>query len=288
MAENGLKNLLSSRENLSHKRGWRCPGETQLAAYADGRLEGPARKSVETHLADCRFCLDTISFLVQSAEWSGAANVPPWLLARAKSLAAEGTGVVAPQRWHWAAIAATACLVLATVLFIVFQSRQPETLRSSESPLLAQQKQPEEEAVPLQQTPPSIINQNSVTPTDSTPHPRKTLPKPRPAQMPAPAIRSAEANDLAPKLLSPRDGAALKREDLEFRWQAANDALFYEVVLMTESGDLVFEKKTEATHLRISADVSLAAGTKYFVWVRAYLREGKTAKSGVVTFRTMD
>jgi hypothetical protein len=86
-------------------------------------------------------------------------------------------------------------------------------------------------------------------------------------------------------VILPRDGATLRRSELKFRWQPLADAEFYEIRVVTAEGDLVFEGKTEDTNLGIGNDVQLEAGAKYFVSVRAYLRQGKTAKSNIVSFR---
>ena len=80
----------------------------------------------------------------------------------------------------------------------------------------------------------------------------------------------------------------LSRGELEFRWEPVPDAAFYEVSVVTAAGDSAFAKKTEATRLRLPDDVSLVSGAKYYVSVRAYLREGKTAKSGFVSFHVLN
>jgi hypothetical protein len=90
---------------------------------------------------------------------------------------------------------------------------------------------------------------------------------------------------LLPELLSPRDGAVLRRGELEFRWRPVGEALFYEVSVMTAAGDLVFERQTSDARLALPADVPLTRGAKYFVSVRAHLRQGKTSKSDPVSFR---
>ncbi|HEX6626207.1 MAG TPA: hypothetical protein VF064_20995 [Pyrinomonadaceae bacterium] len=80
----------------------------------------------------------------------------------------------------------------------------------------------------------------------------------------------------------------LKRGVAEFRWQPAADALFYEVFVVTAAGDIVLEQRSEATRLPLPADAPLTPGAKYFVWIRAHLREGKTVNSSVVSFRVAD
>jgi hypothetical protein len=53
MDEKDLRNLLRSRRSRSFRRGWRCPDETQIAAYVDHQIEGTARESISTHLGNC-------------------------------------------------------------------------------------------------------------------------------------------------------------------------------------------------------------------------------------------
>jgi len=55
--------------------------------------------------------------------------------------------------------------------------------------------------------------------------------------------------------------------------------------MVTAEGDLVWEARVEGTQARLPEDVQLAAGEKYFVWVRAHLPEGKTVQSKVVGFK---
>ena len=86
-------------------------------------------------------------------------------------------------------------------------------------------------------------------------------------------------------VLFPRDGATLQRSELDFRWEPVADTAFYDVRVVTAAGDLIQETKTEDTHLRIADDIQLVPGGKYFVSIRAHVREGKTVKSNIVSFR---
>jgi len=75
------------------------------------------------------------------------------------------------------------------------------------------------------------------------------------------------------------------RSELDFRWQPVADIVFYNVTVVTAAGDLIQETKTEDTHLRIADNIQLVPGGKYFVSIRAHVREGKTVKSNIVSFR---
>jgi len=287
MEESNLKDLLGSNGRTPQRRGWRCPDTAQLAAYVDCRLEGAGRSHMEAHLSDCDFCLAQVSFLARSADWPEPAAVPPQLLIKAKNLVSEKPGTTIVWGWRWAAATAlAACLLLAIGLVVVRQLLKPEASRNSDSPLIAQ-KQPEDRTAPVPQTSPAPSAQSSASPRNSAPPARNTSPKGR-VQPPAAPVRGAEVNGLSPKLLFPQSGAVLRRSELEFRWQPISDAIFYEVFVVTAAGDLVVEKRSEDARLTLSADVPLVSGSKYFVWVRAHFREGKTAKSEVVSFRVRD
>ena len=92
----------------SAERGWWCPDDQILAAYADTRLEGAARGRLEKHLASCEFCRGQVAAMAKLAE-EPLPDVAPGLIARAESLRAPRR---APN-WRWAAAAgAVACLAL--------------------------------------------------------------------------------------------------------------------------------------------------------------------------------
>jgi hypothetical protein len=85
-------------------------------------------------------------------------------------------------------------------------------------------------------------------------------------------------------LVFPQEGSVIPSDGLEFSWQEVEGSLFYEIRLVTADGSLMWEQRLEATQAWLPADLRLAAGQKYFVWVRAYLPEGKTLKSSTVGF----
>jgi hypothetical protein len=80
----------------------------------------------------------------------------------------------------------------------------------------------------------------------------------------------------------------IPRGSLEFRWRQVPRSLFYDVRLATAEGDLVWEGQATVTSLRPPGDLQLEGGRKYFVWVRAYLPEGKTVQSRALAFSVKD
>lgn len=270
MDEENLKELFQGRRSNAVRRGWRCPDEIQLAAYVDSRLQVSGRELVEKHVADCDFCLQQISFLVQAADHEVSAEVPAPALRRARDLAPRKSGSSGNWGWRWpAASAAAACLVL-LVAFIALRFRTQPGVNTPSEPLVAQQHQPD---IAIPTTAPVISNPGSSPAVQKTKSAEPALPEVR-----------REAPAQLPQVVFPRSGATLRRE-VDFRWAPFPDAVFYDIRVVTAAGDLVLESKTEDTHLRIADDVRLQPGAKYFVLVRAHLRQGNTVKSGIVSFR---
>jgi hypothetical protein len=87
-------------------------------------------------------------------------------------------------------------------------------------------------------------------------------------------------------LLYPREGTAVPLSDVEFRWEDVPGALYYDIRVVTEDGDVIWEGRAEDTEARLPPDVRLTGGQRFFVRVRAWLSEGKTVTSRVVGFRT--
>ena len=81
-----LVQFFKSRLTRIRQRRWSCPEESQIAAYADHQLAGPAKDKLEAHLADCDFCLDQVGFLIRSANAPLPEMVPDSLLRRAGKL----------------------------------------------------------------------------------------------------------------------------------------------------------------------------------------------------------
>ncbi len=272
--ESEIKKLLGVHKQTGEP-GRDCPDEIQLAAFVTTRLDKSANAAVEFHLADCDFCLSQLAFLTQSREAEEFDQVPFALLSRARDIVATESKPAFNWGWDWAApLAAVICVLLLAVV-VVFQVRSRETVFRSD-PLIAQQNQP------------SPINSPEFVSAPPAPLPSGTgLPTAPPKTQPnrSAAVRSPSSQELIPKLLAPREGAAIRAKDLELRWQPVADALFYEVRLLSVTGDVVLSQQTENTSLTPGTAAALVPGTKYFVVVSAHLREGKTQKSRVVAFR---
>jgi len=230
-------------------------------------------------LADCCRCREEISFLVHADDWPAAESAPPWLLKKAEELIAPQSRKPFAFDWRWAtATVAVSFAILFVVLFAV-RLRAPNP--------------PSKEAAGA---PPS--NANAVVSSQPTPKPRisNVIAQSSPVIKPAtprhepsvPLIRNSETANGAPNLLAPRDGSLIKRGALTFRWQAVPDVAFYEISIMSASGDVVVSRQTETPSVDFSGDIRLQVNDKYFVSVRAYMRDGRTIRSSIVSFQIID
>jgi hypothetical protein len=255
MDDKEIAALLGRLPTRRQDRSWGCLSEAELAAYADGRLEGRARQRVEGHLADCGYCLEQIGFLLRSREGGASEPVPGHLEAQALEL---GRGKGLPMPGHrWGAVAAAAA---AAAVVLVLRTPSPEA--------------------------PPVPSAPTVVPTSRAP--AAPAPAPAPAPEPPEVVRSRPVGPLRPEPILPRPDSLVPRGSLEFRWRAVPRSLFYDVRLATAEGDLVWEGRATATSLCPPVDLPLAEGQKYFVWVRAHMPEGKTVQSRALAFSVKD
>jgi len=252
MDEKEVAELLGRLPAGRSDRSWGCLTEAELAAYADGRLDRPAKRRAEEHLADCGFCLEQIGFLLRPQEGRASEPLPQHLEAQALELGRRKGFMMPAHRWG-AVAAATAAAALVLML------RTP----SPDAP---------------------------VVPTAPVAAPTSQAPTPAPASTPTDSsmVRSRPVGPLRPEPISPRADSLVPRGSLEFRWRSVPRSLFYDVRLATAEGDLVWEGRATATSLRPPDGLSLEGGRKYFVWVRAHLPEGKTVQSRALAFSVKD
>lgn len=251
MDEKELIQLLQSRRERSALRRWYCPDEAQLAAYAEGRLADIALRRFESHLADCAFCLRHVAFLLQLQEVEPPAEVPPSLLAQAREIVQRQSPRLT---WRWATASAVAA-GFAIAVMVWFREQQ----------------------LPVFSPKPSPAPHTQIAPPTAAPNqPPSETPR---------TVRKAEKKSFVPEVLFPREGTSVFREALEFRWKAVPRSVFYEIRMVTETGDLVWEAQTTGTSARLPREIQLEPGQKYFVWVHAYLPEGKTVRSKAVGFK---
>ena len=101
-------------------------------------------------------------------------------------------------------------------------------------------------------------------------------------------MRNSTNKPLQLDILFPSENSTLLPQQLEFRWRGTPAAAYYEISLVTEDGSVVWQDKVAGTQSRCPDSISLEAGKKYFVWVRAYLSSGGTVKSAAISFHVGD
>ena len=272
--EDEIKLLVTDLAGSGNHWSGRCPEDLQVTAFVDGAVDTTTRQKLEKHFADCARCREEIAFLARAGEWSDAENPPPWLLKKAENLVAQPKWKPFAFDWRWAtATVAVSFAILFVVLFAVrLRSPNPPTEKAAANAPLS--------------------NANVLVSSQPTPRPRinnviarSSPPRHEPS---APLIRNSETANGAPNLLVPRDGSLIKRGALTFRWQAVPDVAFYEISIMSASGDVVVSRQTETPSVDFSGDIRLQASDKYFVSVRAYMRDGRTIRSSIVSFQIID
>jgi hypothetical protein len=223
-----------------------------LAAYVDGGLEHRRREKIAAHLAGCDHCLGQVASLARLEAMPPAEDELAYVLPRAREVLAapESYGAV----WRPLAVtAAIACLVAAVGL-----SPWGPTSRDFDQPR------------PLAVARPTPAAINEPTPI---------------ASLPAPVYRSRSQEAPLPRLLAPLETSTVARDRLELRWSAIEQADAYEVRVLNEEGDVVWHERTRQTSLLAPVDAQFSAGQKYFVWIRAFLPDGRTVQSKVSSFR---
>ncbi len=255
LVETSLKRFFKTRLKARDRRRWGCLDEFEIAAYRDHRLDSREKDRVEAHLAECDFCLGQVTFLSRMGQAPVPESVPGELISRAQKLVASRSGSVFGWAWRWEAVTAT---VAGLAVVVVLSLRNPVR------------------EVPTVQPSPAVA--------PTTRAPLQAAPEVPRQPAPLPTVRRASPRISAPALLSPRPNATLSGRLVEFRWEGVRDALYYEVQVVTADGDLVWESRTEGNTTSLPSDVSLQTGQRYFVWVQAFLAEGKTTKSTAVAF----
>ena len=233
---------------ISRTPRFHCPDEHQLAAYVDQQLIGAERERVESHLGKCDSCLQQVGFLIKQSP-DTVESAPSSLVYRAKQLA---TRVHENEPFGWKSVSLAVAMVVVVMGLVVWRERQSNIEERS-----------------------TII---ATAPQSSTPGIAAGF-KPGADT----AVRSASAPASKPVVLSPQPGAIVHASDFSIRWEPVPQASAYEVRVVTADGDLVWRKRVHDNSATPPKE-TLHAGVKYFVWVRAWLTNGKTQQSAAVGF----
>ena len=148
-------------------------------------------------------------------------------------------------RWAWALAPAVACLLLVVVVLV----EQP-TKRGKVPPAGA-----------------SISSELAQTSNASGERTRSRTRQPEPL-----------------RVLAPPNGTTVGRTELRFEWSAVPNALSYQIRITATDGGLLWEGRSEQPQADPPRTVRLAA-KDYFVWVTAYLDDGRELRSAPVQFR---
>ena len=247
MSEDNFPAMPSESSDNPPIRRWRCPDDQTIAAYVDNALSQTRKAGVELHLSKCERCRVIVTDVVK-LQRKLELPLPPFELARVPVQFAPPVSV--GFRWIWAPAAAMALIVLITVIGLL---REPQKLLVMAPP------------------PPSAPMIAKAEPLTSR-------------KRPAPEIlRKRQLSEALPVILLPRQDSAVVRGHLEFNWTPVSRSRYYEISVVTSEGDLLWEGQTEKSVLRLPWEVVLKRGS-YFVWVTAYLADGRVAKSSPVRF----
>jgi hypothetical protein len=232
---------------LPRTHRFHCPDEHQLAAYVDQQLIGAERERVESHLAKCDSCLQQVGFLVKSQVPTGSA--PGSLVHRAKRFEAAASEN-AHFHWTWVGVAAASVVMAAGLA--VWREARPNI--GAHSTIIA-----------TAQHPPAPAVRDKVQPNAGD------------------AVRSVHVPDSQLVVLSPQPGAVVHASDFTIRWEPVPSSAAYEVRIVTANGDLVWRKRVHENSIN-PPEQTLRPGLKYFLWVRAWLANGKTQQSPAIGF----
>jgi hypothetical protein len=101
-------------------------------------------------------------------------------------------------------------------------------------------------------------------------------------------VRKTPDSTAVPELLFPREGAAVTRQGLIFRWRPVEGSLYYAVRILSAAGDPIWNARINGTEVLMPQSIWLAPGQKYYASVDAWLPEGKSVKCPVVGFEVRD
>jgi uncharacterized protein YfaP (DUF2135 family) len=97
-------------------------------------------------------------------------------------------------------------------------------------------------------------------------------------------VRKLTSAVALPRLVFPKPDEVVTRDRLVFNWKAVPRSRYYELHVVTPEGEPVWEAQSEAAFLKVPSDVTLNDGS-YFVWISAYLDDGRVQKSAVIRFQ---
>lgn len=114
--------------------------------------------------------------------------------------------------------------------------------------------------------------------------PEEPVAEPTGAAVSPAQLRRVDMDAVRPTIIQPAAEARLAPGSLEVRWTPVPEALHYELLLLSDAGELLLQRRVEDTHWEMEGGGQLRAGARYFVRVNAYLADGRTEGSGHISF----
>jgi len=256
MDERELIRIIDARDNKTARRRWNCPSDSTIASYLEHYLEPKEKSRIEAHLAHCDFCLSAVGALVRQQRPSEPVEVPTPLLQQAIDIVPAKSNVLAKSGWRlsWKWLPVPALAATMVIAVILLKSPQPARfVASAPAPAVAAARAPE------------------IIPRASSPLPEKQY------------VRKMATIAPGLQLTEPKSNSAWQKQELRFRWRPVANSTYYEIHVVTSEGDLVWQEQRSDLAAQFPPDLSLQPG-KYFVWVRAYLNDGRTIKSDARAF----
>lgn len=96
--------------------------------------------------------------------------------------------------------------------------------------------------------------------------------------------RNLNPDILKPWVLAPATGSTIDPGSLVFQWTGIPGSLYYDVRVVTDEGDLIWQARVEDTEIGLPEHLQLKPDTDYFFRVDAYLASAKSISSHHVLF----
>jgi hypothetical protein len=256
MKNDQLKYLLKQSAKAAERRPGRtdkrypesgCHDDYEIASYWEGGLSERDHGRLELHLADCEYCMERIGILGRAGEAETSVQVPEFLQARSARLADSADSRVGrSNRDLWRrAPRWAAAAIVVLSIGVLSQSFSPR--------------------------PDGMESPAGVEPPGHSDDIRQT--------------RNINPAAMAPNFLSAREGMTMIPGDGIFSWTAVPDSLFYQLRIVSDEGDLVWQGRVNETQWVLPSGLSLAPGAEYFVRVDAFMTEAKALNSDYLLFR---
>lgn len=249
MDEHEVIRTIESRPRKIARRRLTCPSSARVAAYLEQRLDLKERSRFEAHLSDCDFCLDTIGGLVRQQRNPELSEAPAHLIDQAANTLPTQTRWQVSRRW----VLVPACITVVIAAVVLLLTPQSERSLASLSTPAIEKSRP---AVALLQPPSQSPEEQYV---------RKLSP-----------VQMVE-------VLEPLPQSVVLRGRLRFRWKAVANATYYELRVVNAEGDVLWQGQESNPTTQLPPNLPVRSGA-YFVWVRAFLNDGRTIKSDPVPF----